>query len=186
MWLAFLTNSSSFAHSLIAFFENVTHVGQCDGPVFETCLIVAVSPRDCACSIKALTGSLSGIANVSSASWEPYPIIHKFLLDLSYTCNFHFFFLRNRSVSLCCNLFINCPCVCFIFDGPGRRRSPVSGPCLLPWSGPLSCSDLPPDRWGCLQGARTLRTFSLAKLSYFKSHIARWLTYVLKYSSIST
>lgn len=92
MWLAFLTNISSFAHSLIAFFENVTHVGQCDGPVCEACSIVAVSPRDCACSIKALIGSLSGIANVSSASWEPYPIIHKFLLDLSYTCNFHFFF----------------------------------------------------------------------------------------------
>lgn len=91
MWLAFLTNISSFAHSLIAFFENVTHVGQCDGPVCEACSIVAVSPRDCACSIKALIGSLSGIANVSSASWEPYPIIHKFLLDLSYTCNFHFF-----------------------------------------------------------------------------------------------
>lgn len=94
MWLSFLTNISSFAHSLIAFFENVTHVGQCDGPVCEACSIVAVSPRDCACSIKALIGSLSGIANVSSASWEPYPIIHKFLLDLSYTCNFHFF-LRN-------------------------------------------------------------------------------------------
>lgn len=77
MWLAFLTNISSFAHSLIAFFENVTHVGQCDGPVCEACSIVAVSPRDCACSIKALIGSLSGIANVSSASLEPYPVIRK-------------------------------------------------------------------------------------------------------------
>lgn len=95
MWLAFLTNISSFAHSLIAFFDNVTHVGQCDGPVCGACSIVAVSPRDCACSIKALTGSLSGIANVSSASLEPYPIIRKKkMLDLSLSSNFHFFSLE--------------------------------------------------------------------------------------------